>query len=214
MKYLLSSGCSFSIPRPHLGIHTCVGKEIANYKQLQHLNIAEPSSGNTRIIANTKIFYEKYPERKKDTFALVQFSYGGRLDYIKKSDNNNLKMNTVNIVREHLSTSKIFTDADLVEWTAFNFYNSVLDMQNYLKQNDIPYYFYNGMQSVVRKPKSYLNNIIDAIDQNYFFNLHDQDTVHYKWCEDRDFLIPNDLHPNNDGVQQYAKLLQDKIKHI
>jgi hypothetical protein len=190
-----------------------VGKELSFDMKLSHLNIAEPSSGNKKIILNTKVFFENYPERKKDTFALIQLSYGGRLDYVCRTNNEHLEMRTVNIVRDHKSIDEFFKDADVVEWTALNFYSAISEIQDYLKQNRIPYLIYNGMQSVVTRPKRYLSNIIKTIDKENFFHLDNQDFVHYKWCEDRNFLIPKDLHPTLDGVKKYSKLLLEKIQH-
>ena len=212
MQYILSAGCSFSIPRPNFGVDTCVGKEISEYFKLKHLNIAEPSIGNDQITTKIKIFFEQFPERKKDTFAVVQFSYGGRLDYTIKNDKHQLHMSTANIVRENDVSEKLFPNVDLIEWTALKFYNSVIDMQNYFIRNNIKFYMYNGMQTIIQTPKKYVEHLKKSIVYDNFFNLDNQSYAHYKWCEDRNFLIPKDLHPDINGVTQYSTLLCKQIE--
>ena len=83
MQYLFTNGCSYSKPRtvPPYNVLLTVGEEVAKYYNLQHINFAQGGRGNARMFTTTVLYFLRNPERMKDTFAMIQLSSAGRIDY-------------------------------------------------------------------------------------------------------------------------------------
>ena len=82
IENLFVNGCSFNTTNKHADINTYVGKMVADHYGYKLYNFARGGRGNKRIEITSKMFFEKSPERKIDTLALIEWTTSVRNDYI------------------------------------------------------------------------------------------------------------------------------------
>jgi len=221
MQNLFVNGCSFNGPRKKWGkeCNTWVGKEIADHYGVTLYDFARGGRGNRRICDTTKIFFEQNLERKKDTFALIQWTSPGRRDYPTNDGYKKHKFPTMETTwktwdpnRDSNTTSFIKylfgLGADLDQMTQVESILGLLDLQDYFQNKGYPYVFYNTLSDAkITNPDVQL--LFDKIDKKRFFK---PETSHL------DYTVANgqqckqdDPHPNEEGHKDWAKQLKEFI---
>ncbi len=224
MHNLFTNGCSYSKPRtvpPH-NVTATVGGEVAKHFDLKHINYAQGGRGNDRIFLTTVLYFLKNPERMKDTFALIQLSSAGRVDYPMKNqqrhgdamEGQDTSYHAINIfkdARQNFLTSN-FKKMDQIQWLIMRFYSSLINLQNFFLRHDIKHMFYNGLENDTTTGKADHKLLADYINKDNFFCWGQKEMIHYNWCVHRNLELANDGHASEQGVIQYSKLLVDDIE--
>tara|TARA_B110000211_G_C14045629_1_gene538798 strand:- start:425 stop:1102 length:678 start_codon:yes stop_codon:yes gene_type:complete len=215
MQNLFVNGCSFNGPRKKWGkeCKTWVGKEVANHYGATLHNFARGGRGNRRICDTTKLFFESNPQRKKDTFAIIQWSSPGRRDYPTDDGYKPIKGYSTTwrtwSTHEHPKFVSQQQGWDVDQDHSLLQLTQMLDMQNYLKINDIPYVMYFGLISQISIKYPDHHTLFNALDHTRIYNPA---TSHYEFCKFCNLQLSNqDEHPSAEGHKQWAEGL---IKYI
>jgi hypothetical protein len=159
------------------------------------------------------LFFESNPQRKKDTFAVIQWSSPGRRDY--PTDDGYKPINGYSTTWRTWSTHEQpkFVSAqqgwDVDQDHSLLQLIQMLDMQNYLKINDIPYVMYFGLISQIMIKYPDHHTLFNALDHTRIYNPA---TSHYEFCKFCNLQLSNqDEHPSAEGHKQWAEGL---IKYI
>lgn len=93
----------------------------------------------------------------------------------------------------------------------------IIYMQNYLQQNNIPYFMFNALHNGFDQPltpqcKSYLNKV----NEKHFYKLRGSfDDCQHGYCLKKGLTVSNlDQHPNVQGQKAWGGLLLDMIQEI
>jgi hypothetical protein len=210
MQYLFTNGCSYSKPRtvpPH-NVTVTVGGEVAKHFNLKHINFAQGGRGNDRMFLTTALYFIQNPDRIKDTFALIQLSSAGRIDYPTKKP-----QGAINIFKDNGQRflQQNFSKLDQIQFLIQRYYSSLMNLQNFFKLHKINYLFYNGLENYTTTGKKDHDNLDSYIDKKRFFAWNDEKLVHYNFCVDNKLELENDGHASEQGVIQYSNLLIDYI---
>jgi len=210
-QHLLVNGCSFNTPNPKGKVSVFAGQLVAQHYNLELHNLARGGRGNDRIVVTTKLHFERFPQQKQNTIALIEWTQSGRIDYVTKD---NYKP-----MQGHSSTWRTYHTRDVlhvmpgfddVEHESIAMLNNILDLQTYFKANNIKYVMYFG-----------LNNIItDSADSRTLWNCVDTDHFyyptysHFQHCQDNKLYVSaTDYHPTTQGHRVWAneliKYMQD-----
>ena len=224
MQYLFTNGCSYSKPRtvPPYNVLLTVGEEVAKYYNLQHINFAQGGRGNDRMFTTTVLYFLRNPERMKDTFAMIQLSSAGRIDYPLRKPRSqddampgqDISYMSMNIFKDNGQRflNQNFSKIDQIQWLIMRYYNSVINLQNFFKQHNIKYLMYNGLETDINANKND-NDVLEAyVDKKHFFGWNNRDLVHYNFCNDNNIILENYGHASEQVVLQYSKLLTDYIQ--
>tara|TARA_Y100000748_G_scaffold304062_1_gene311575 strand:- start:4291 stop:4983 length:693 start_codon:yes stop_codon:yes gene_type:complete len=223
MKYLFTNGCSYSKPRtvsPH-NVTVTVGGEIAKHYELEHVNFAQGGRGNDRMFLTTALYFMQNPERMKDTFAVIQLSSAGRIDYPTKKpqgpedamQGQDTAYRAINIFKDNGQRflQQNFSKLDQIQYLVLRYFSSLISLQNFFKLNKIKYLFYNGLENYTTTGKQDHSDMANYIDKKCFFAWNDPKLVHYNFCVDNKLELENDGHASKAGVIQYSNLLIDYI---
>lgn len=108
---------------------------------------------------------------------------------------------------EYLSIHEYFK----YDWFVINFLNQVLALQNYLKYNNIPFFFFLSYPLYNEKKIDYLEHF-DLIDNDTFPSLFNPDLIFFNYCKNRglnDFMPK--LHPSPKQHKLWSEYLYEKI---
>jgi hypothetical protein len=223
MQYLFTNGCSYSKPRtvpPH-NVTVTVGGEVAKHFNLKHINFAQGGRGNDRMFLTTALYFIQNPDRIKDTFALIQLSSAGRIDYPTKKpqgpedamQGQDSAYRAINIFKDNGQRflQQNFSKLDQIQFLIQRYYSSLMNLQNFFKLHKINYLFYNGLENYTTTGKKDHDNLDSYIDKKRFFAWNDEKLVHYNFCVDNKLELENDGHASEQGVIQYSNLLIDYI---
>ena len=97
------------------------------------------------------------------------------------------------------------------DWFVINFLNQVLALQNYLKYNNIPFFFFMSYPMYKEKQMDYLEHF-DLIDKNTFPSLFNSDLIFKNYCENNglnDFMPEG--HPTPEQHKMWSEYLYEKI---
>ena len=205
IENLFVNGCSFNTTNKHAEINTYVGKMVADHYGYKLYNFARGGRGNKRIEITSKMFFEKSPERKIDTLALIEWTTSVRNDYISF---------TWKRMPGFSSSWKSYSTADVVhkmpglrvdENESISTVNHINNLQNYFNLHKIPYIMYFGMNNKIRKggDTKLLKNFTNFFRMGY---------SHYQYCQDNGLYVSSDdYHPTKRGHKLWT---QDLIKYI
>tara|TARA_B100000902_G_C27099309_1_gene807977 strand:- start:219 stop:884 length:666 start_codon:yes stop_codon:yes gene_type:complete len=215
MQNLFVNGCSFNGPRNKWGseCNTWVGKEIANHYGVTLHHFARGGRGNRRICDTTKIFFEQNLERKKDTFAVIQWSSPGRRDYPTNDGYKQIQGYSTSwrtwSTHEQLKFIGQQKGWDVEQDHSLLQLTQILDLQHYFIINKIRYVMYFGLIPQIDLKYKDHQTLFNALDKKTFFNF---ETSHYEFCKSNNLqLSEHDEHPSIDGHKQWAAQL---IKHM
>tara|TARA_A100001015_G_scaffold311670_1_gene415366 strand:+ start:524 stop:1225 length:702 start_codon:yes stop_codon:yes gene_type:complete len=218
---LFVNGCSFLRHRhtKETNINFSPAELIKAHGKFESLiNLAEDGRGNDRVLMTTMQHFERHPKRKQDTFVMIGWSASTRLDfpsayYSKPTAVQGTIWSTIQIMtKTHLfdemaKTKK--TPINYPDWMTIRYFQNVLGLQNYLKQNNIPYIFYNSLAHAFHGARDDQKFLINAIDQKRFYNLLNSQ---YEYCTDNNlFVSKSDEHPNKQGHTEWADKLCNYI---
>jgi len=223
MQYLFTNGCSYSKPRtvpPH-NVTITVGGQVAKHFNLEHINFAQGGRGNDRMFLTTALYFIQNTDRMKDTFALIQLSSAGRIDYPTKKlqgpgdamEGQDTAYRAINIFKGNGQRllQQNFSKLDQIQFLIQRYYSSLINLQNFFQLHKINYLFYNGLENYTTTGKKDHANLSSYIDKKRFFAWNDTKLVHYNFCVDNNLELKNDGHPSEQGVIQYSNLLIDYI---
>tara|TARA_B100000902_G_C27044433_1_gene780976 strand:- start:117 stop:776 length:660 start_codon:yes stop_codon:yes gene_type:complete len=97
------------------------------------------------------------------------------------------------------------------DWFVVNFLNQVLVLQNYLKYNNIPFFFFMSYPMYKDQNVDYLEHF-DLIDESTFPSLFNEDLEFFTYCKNNglnDFM-PN-WHPSPRQHKLWSEYLYEKI---
>jgi hypothetical protein len=217
MQYLFTNGCSYSKPRtvpPH-NVTITVGGQVAKHFNLEHINFAQGGRGNDRMFLTTALYFIQNPDRMKDTFALIQLSSAGRIDYPTKKlqgpedamQGQDTAYRAINIFKDNGQRFLL----DQIQFLIQRYYSSLINLQNFFQLHKINYLFYNGLENYTTTGKKDHENLDLYIEKKRFFAWNDSKLVHYNFCVDNNLELKNDGHASEQGVIQYSNLLIDYI---
>ena len=87
----------------------------------------------------------------------------------------------------------------------------IIYMQNYLKNNNVPYLMFNALSNGFDKPLTdECNDLLKQVDERHYYNLKgDFDNCQHGWCVKEELSVSeNDDHPNIQGHKKWGlKLL-------
>ena len=197
---------------------TC-GEYLANELNLQYKKIAQNGASNEMI-------FRKVLETKlNNSFVLVGFTSYNRREGLTTRKNNS-----------HWHTWKMIgpkqkpTYKDLVFTPWGSEYTSAIDeemqirtvmqiiyMQNYLKNNNIPYLMFNALSNGFDKPLTdECNDLLKQVDEKHYYNLSGNfDNCQHGWCVKEGLSVSeNDDHPNILGHKKWGSKLLPMAKKI
>ena len=205
LEHLFVNGCSFNTPNDKGRIATFTGKMVANYFKFKLKNFARGGRGNHRINTTTKLFFETYPQRKKDTVALIEWTQAGRVDYVTNDGFKKIKEFSSTWRTYHTrNILDVLPGFDDVEHESVTVLNHIIDLQNYFKINDIKYLMYFGLPNKITD-SSDCNLLRSLVDEEYFFKM---DYSHFEYCPDnKTYVSRNDYHPSVAGHRRWANYL-------
>ena len=90
------------------------------------------------------------------------------------------------------------------DWFVINFLNQVLAVQNYLKYNNIPFFFFKSYPMYKEKDMGYLEHF-DLIDNDTFPSLFNPDLIFMNYCKN------NEGHPSPEQHKLWSEYLYEKI---
>ena len=93
----------------------------------------------------------------------------------------------------------------------------IIYMQNYLKNNNIPYLMFNALSNGFDKPLTdECSNLLKQVDEKHYYNLKGNfDNCQHGWCiKERLSVSENDEHPNVQGNKQWSLKLLPMVKEI
>ena len=210
MRNLYTNGCSYvwgdeledrKDAFPYL-LKTKLGCELTDQ--------SENGSDNQRILRTT------LKSNLKNHFVVIGWASIIRYEYYDRTKTNGEGINTPdsesNIVPTHTDQYPEIHKYFEYDWFVINFLNQVLALQNYLKFNNIPFFFFMSYPMYKERNMDYLQHF-DLIDENTFPSLFDEDLIFFNYCKNNglnDFM-PN-WHPSSEQHKLWSEYLYEKIK--
>ena len=93
----------------------------------------------------------------------------------------------------------------------------IIYMQNYLKNNNVPYLMFNALSNGFDKPLTdECNDLLKQVDERHYYNLKgDFDNCQHGWCVKEGLSVSeNDQHPSIQGHKQWGSKLLPMAKAI
>ena len=197
---------------------TC-GKHLADNLNLGFKKIAENGASNEMI------FRKLLETDLQDSFVLIGFTTDNRREGLTTTKNNT-----------HWHTWKIhgpdysagYKDLAFNPWRA-KFIPAILEecqirtviqiiyMQNYLKNNNVPYLMFNALSNGFDQPLTdECNELLKQVDEKHYYNLKGNfDNCQHGWCIKEGLSVSeNDEHPNVQGNKQWSLKLLPMVKEI
>ena len=210
---LFSNGCSFLTERPKDNVPTFVTKELAREYQDEFINIAMGGRGNIRIDFSTKVWIEQ--NYSKDLFAVIGWTSSHRHDYVTddgwkagRIPNTDLTWRTWKTL-DNLNFINRQKGWDVENNAYMQFYNHVINLQNYFELKKIPYVMYNALPNSFYTDKIDFKIMKNKINMTRFFN---PDTSHYEFVMNEKYIVSlDDPHPSIEGHKLWAKQLKEYI---
>ena len=174
------NGCSFLTTRPRDNVHTHCGLELAKLMELNvAVNLAGGGRGSKRMMWTTRTWCEKFPEQAENCFFLIGSSGGNRFDYPTSDGYKAHKFPTMKTTwktwdpnrDEHTKsfTKYLFrAGMDLDQTTQIESTLALLDLQDYFKNKNYPYVFYNTLSDADITNED-IKFMFDKIDKKRFF---------------------------------------------
>ena len=219
LQRIIVNGDSFSCSRPTANppVKKTASGIVAKHLKVPWINLAQGGRGNRKIVAHTKIYFEKNPTHKINSLCIIQWSSPLRHDYITQRKTKKLKGFDTNFRTWNDNQNVDFIlkqkSWDLDRDYALSQINDILDLQSYFKNNQIDYVMYFGLPNAITSVKlsSDLKALNNCIDYDRFVKPKD---THYK------FVLRNDLgcgaddpHPSLDGHRQWANYIIDFLSN-
>ena len=144
MNHVFTNGCSFSTNRKtaNAKVDTFASRLVADHYNLESTQYGRGGRGNRRIAITSKLYYEYDTERKKNAFAVIQWSGPGRKDYPALGLDRWLDLDTPwrtwvkhEEYQFYMKQKKYYDTMDDTVDTC----NNILELQNYFKLNGIKY---------------------------------------------------------------------------
>jgi len=215
LNHVFTNGCSFSTNRKtaNAKVDTFASRLVADSYNLESTQYGRGGRGNRRIIITSKLYYEYVPERKKDTFAIIQWSGAGRKDYPTLGSDRWLDLDTPWRTWVKHEEYKFYMNQKKYDDTmddSFDTLNNILDLQNYFKLNDIKYVMYFGLPQTFDFRTRDSQLLYEMVDWSKVYN---KDTDHLTFCRDNNYQLEAgvDEHPSYDGHKIWAEGLLEFI---
>lgn len=178
-------------------------------------NDAAPGGSNTRIVRTSTdwIAANKY----SNLFVVIGWTSPTRIE---------LWNNDYNIHRQHLlNFTKFYTKDDVKFYNKFwqdnhndydkldNFFHQVLLFQSFLKQNRIPYLFFDALPTVNNRnlDTKLFEHLDKLIDKRRYLNYNKNNGCFYAWAMDKKYKLGNRDHPLEDAHNDWAHILYNYI---
>jgi len=214
------NGCSFLTTRPRDNVHTHCGLELAKLMELNvAVNLAGGGRGSKRMMWTTRTWCEKFPEQAENCFFLIGSSGGNRFDYPTSDGYKAHKFPTMKTTwktwdpnrDEHTKsfTKYLFrAGMDLDQTTQIESTLALLDLQDYFKNKNYPYVFYNTLSDADITNED-IKFMFDKIDKKRFFK---PDTSHLDYTvANKQECKSGDPHPSTEGHKDWARQLKEFI---
>jgi len=214
------NGCSFLTTRPKDNVHTHCGLELAKLMELNvAVNLAGGGRGSKRMMWTTRTWCEKFPEQAENCFFLIGSSGGNRFDYPTSDGYKAHKFPTMKTTwktwdpnrDEHTKsfTKYLFrAGMDLDQTTQIESTLALLDLQDYFKNKNYPYVFYNTLSDADITNED-IKFMFDKIDKKRFFK---PDTSHLDYTvANKQECKSGDPHPSTEGHKDWARQLKEFI---
>lgn len=219
MKQVFTNGCSFSTNRKtaNARVDTFASRLVADHYNFNSIQYGRGGRGNRRILITTKLFYEYDKERKKDTFAIIQWSGPGRKDYPALGLDTWLDLDTpwrtwVKHEQYEFYMSKKKYDDALDD--SFDTLNNIIDLQNYFEVNDIKYVMYFGLPQTFDLRTRDAQLFYEIVDWSKVYRGHHHNYMdHLTFCRDNNYQLEKgvDEHPSYEGHKIWAEGLIEFI---
>ena len=217
---LFINGCSFLTTRPKDNVHTHCGLELAKLMELDvAVNLAGGGRGSKRMMWTTRTWCEKFPEQAEKCFFLIGSSGGNRFDYPTSDGYKAHKFPSMKTTwktwdpnrDEHTKsfTKYLFrAGMDLDQTTQIESTLALLDLQDYFKNKNYPYVFYNTLSDADITNED-IKFMFDKIDKKRFFK---PDTSHLDYTvANKQECKSGDPHPSTEGHKDWARQLKEFI---
>ena len=217
---LFINGCSFLTTRPKDNVHTHCGLELAKLMELDvAVNLAGGGRGSKRMMWTTRTWCEKFPEQAEKCFFLIGSSGGNRFDYptgdgYKAHKFPSMKTTWKTWDPNRDEHTKSFTKylfragMDLDQTTQIESTLALLDLQDYFKNKNYPYVFYNTLSDADITNED-IKFMFDKIDKKRFFK---PDTSHLDYTvANKQECKSGDPHPSTEGHKDWARQLKEFI---
>tara|TARA_A100001011_G_C14173723_1_gene783698 strand:- start:350 stop:1048 length:699 start_codon:yes stop_codon:yes gene_type:complete len=221
LTHLLVNGCSFLTPRhtPEIDLEISTANVVKEHGKFDNFkNFARGGRGNDRIMMTTITYFEKFPERKKDTFVLIGWSTALRMDYPTRKDFKPMPpldecWATIKMARHATSFDKMAAmkmgGINHFNWEVQRWYQNTIGLQSYLKTNNIRYVMYNSLKPAIESGRKDHYELKKAVDQNKFMEI---DYCQNDYCQQTNqYISTNDHHPNEDGHRNWGKKVTNFI---
>ena len=208
---LITNGCSFMTHRPKSNVYTSTAHLFEEKLGIPAWHLAQGGRGNLRLVVTTKLYFIQHPlELNGKTFCVIGWSETTRKDYVATSKWKALPHQDIGFRTYHTTDNEKFLskqlDYDIEETEKVNFLSQVLDLQNYLKANNIPYVMYNAMSNNTQSKSSSINILNDEVDQKRFFVFNEMN--HFDYVRKNNLAISNtDYHPTAEGHKIWFEML-------
>jgi hypothetical protein len=209
IKNCVLFGDSFSAEHWKSNITTYCGKIVAEKLKLNEINFARGGRGNDRIVAVCKTFFERYPENKKNSFVILQWTTPLRHDFptedsFKPFDNLDTSWRSWYTQKEKDLKWVMSQDGwDLDQYHSIRMILQILDLQGYFENNSIPYVMYHGMGAEIQLLNDDIKALYSAINNKRFFKLNES---HFQYVLDKNLATDpvKNPHPNKEGHTHWA----------
>ena len=197
---------------------TC-GKHLADNLNLGFKKIADNGASNEMI------FRKLLETDLQDSFVLIGFTTDNRREGLTTAKNNThwhtWKINGPDYPAGYKDLAfnpwrKKFIPA-ILEECQIRTVIQIIYMQNYLKNNNIPYLMFNALSNGFDQPLTdECSKLLKKVDEKYYYNLKgDFNNCQHGWCIKEGLSVSElDQHPNILGHKQWGLKLLPMAKKI
>ena len=178
-----------------------LANRVAEWAQAGAGEQAQTGSDNQRILRNT------LKADLTDCFVIIGWASIIRYEYYDRNSTTWVSNICSAVTEEYPPIHKYFE----YDWFVINFLNQVLALQNYLKYNNIPFFFFKSYPMHKEKDMRYLEHF-DLIDKDTFPSLFNSDLIFKNYCENNglnDFMPEG--HPTPEQHKMWSEYLYKKI---
>jgi hypothetical protein len=171
----------------------------------QLIDDSECGSDNQRILRTT---LKADLPIQSDCFVIIGWASIIRYEYYDRDSTTWVSNICSAFTEEYPPIHKYFE----YDWFVINFLNQVLALQNYLKYNNIPFFFFESYPMYKEKDMDYLEHF-DLIDKDTFPSLFNPDLIFMNYCKNNGLnnFMPK-LHPTKEQHKLWSEYLYEKIR--
>tara|TARA_Y100001970_G_scaffold39678_1_gene48879 strand:+ start:9914 stop:10591 length:678 start_codon:yes stop_codon:yes gene_type:complete len=216
IRKLITNGCSFMTHRPKSDVFTSTAHLFEDRLGVPALHLAQGGRGNLRLVATTKLHFLVHPnDMDKSIFCVIEWSEITRKDYVATSKWKSLKDQDIGFRTYHTTDNEKFLgkqlDYDIDETEKLNFVLQILDLQNFLQTNGIPYVMFNGMSNNTESKSASIKQLNDKVDKTRFFSFNKLN--HFDYVRENNLAISDqDYHPTAEGHKVWFEMLYEFVQ--